>query len=249
MTSETTEQEIANRKRLHKVSGYGILISKILFVLFTLFFFSFLTWTYIITPYSKSLIGVEFSFALILIFRLIRYYTYIKDQPSNTYLVQPKEDELKLLIQDLDWDIKKYEQSSMYYFSQVRSFKHLTILLAGISTIVLGLQLDRLHIPLFNLDLDYKTFSKNTALVIGAIVTALTSYMTYWNLEKYWFTNKTIVNELRAVRDRTSMLCARGNPTADEIKELFKAYQAGKEKFLKYWEGALSERGSSQGAK
>lgn len=240
---KSDDEENSTRKKAYKISGYGILFCKILLLLFAISTISLYTWRHTIYPYSLLLVGFEFSIGLIFIFQQIRRSTYSEDKPENIYQVSPEKDELKLLLQDLEWDIKRYEQSSRYYFSQVRRYKYFTVLLASISTIILGLDIQGLNIMFFDLTFDYKTFAKNTAFIIGAIITAMTSLMTYWNLEKYWFTNKTIVNELRTVRDRTNMLCARGNATEDDIKELFKFYQSVKEKFLKYWEGALGDRG------
>ena len=137
---------------------------------------------------------------------------------------------------NLTYDINKYEEGSSYYFNGVRAYKYSTIILSGISTIVLGLDLKGVTAKIGQMDIT--TFSKNTAFVIGAIITVATSLMTYWNIEKYWLINKTIVNKLRGLRDELEDTCtSKSNPlNAMDITI--------QEKVNKYWEGALSDRGS-----
>jgi hypothetical protein len=84
--------------------------------------------------------------------------------------------------------------------------------------------------------------------VIGAIITVSTALMTYWNIEKYWLQNKTMVNKLRALKDDIESDFVAGKLTDQEkLQEKIDAYKKIKGDFYKYWEGALSDRGSQGG--
>ena len=146
------------------------------------------------------------------------------------------------MLKNITFDINRYEEGTSYYFNGVKTYKHTIIILAGISTIVLGLDFKGLVIP--SLNMEYTAFSKNLALIIGAIIIVFTSLMTYWNMEKYWLTNKTIANKLRALRDEIENEYQAKFLDSAKIQLYFDKYSGIKETFSKYWEGAFSDRGS-----
>ena len=204
----------------------------------------FVTSNFSSTPYSYYLVGIEIIIAVMVCFMIIRMSTF---KPVGKLKLpdhfKPSVKEAELLWFNITYDINRYEEGSSYYFNGVRVYKYSTILLSGISTIVLGLDLGGIKIGF----MDYPTFSKNTALIIGAVITVSTSLFTYWNIEKYWLINKTIVNKLRALRDDLELTSASGSLDNIVIKDKIKDYTEIKQTFNKYWEGALSERRSQSG--
>jgi hypothetical protein len=230
----------------HKVSKTGILICKLLILVFLLCIVATLTCRFTISPYSYFLIGIELTIAFMASFMIIRMSTF--KQSGKVQLPEhfnTNDGQAKLLWFNLTYDINKYEEGSSYYFNGVRVYKYSTIILAGISTIVLGLDLKGITTTIGQMDIT--TFSKNTAFVIGAIITVSTSLMTYWNIEKYWLINKTIVNKLRVLRDELEDANSSNSLDRTKIQEKVKKYTDIKETFNKYWEGALSDRGFQSG--
>jgi hypothetical protein len=242
-----TEVKSNIQKRImdwHRVSKIVILFSKFFILLFLLCIIATLTYKYVDLPYSIYLIGIEFAIFTMVCFMIIRMSTFKPiGQIQLPRHFNPNDEQSKLLWFNLTYDINKYEEGSSYYFNGVRVYKYSTILLSGLSTIILGLDLGNIKIGL----MEYPTFSKNMALVIGAIVTISTSLMTYWNIEKYWLINKTIVNKLRALRDELENAFTSNSLDKTAIQEKVKKYSDIKETFNKYWEGALSERSSQSG--
>jgi hypothetical protein len=225
----------------HSTSRKAILICKILVIIFILCIIATVTWGFVEVPYSYFLIGIELSVTIIMCFTVIRMNTFKKmGKLKLPRYFAPSLVEAELLWFNITNDINRYEEGSSYYFNGVRAYKYSTILLSGISTIILGLDLDKID----KMTMDYPTFSKNVALVIGAIITISTSLFTYWNIEKYWLINKTIVNKLMTLRDDLEVTFASGSLDKIAIKEKIKNYKEIKETFNKYWEGALSERSS-----
>jgi hypothetical protein len=244
MDNTTTESEGINTRTFdwHRTSRKVILICKILILIFVLCIIATITLKFSLAPYSYFLVGIEISVAIIMCFMIIRMSTFKprgKIKPPEHFTPVVKEAEL--LWFNITYDISRYEEGSSYYFNGVRVYKYSTIILSGISTIILGLDLGAIGL------MDYPTFSKNAALIIGAIITVSTSLFTYWNIEKYWLINKTIVNKLRALRDDLEISSASGSLDNTTVKEKIKKYNEVKETFNKYWEGALSERSSQSG--
>jgi len=248
MDNISTETEAIKTKNFdwHKTSRQVILVCKILTLIFVLCIVATVTSNFSSTPYSYFLVGIEISIAVMMCFMIIRMSTF---KPIGKVKVpehfKPPVKEAELLWFNITYDINKYEEGSSYYFNGVRVYKYSTILLSGISTIVLGLDLGGIKIG----SMDYPTLAKNTALVIGAIITVSTSLFTYWNIEKYWLINKTIVNKLRALRDDLEITSASGSLDNLVVKDKIKDYSEIKQTFNKYWEGALSERSSQSGEK
>jgi hypothetical protein len=183
---------------------------------------------------------MEIAIAFIFCFGILKMNSNRPKEPINIpEHFKTKDEQAILLWKNITHDVNKYEANSFYFFNSVRIYKYSTIILSGISTIVLGLDLGDIKIGF----MDYATFSKNTALIIGAIITVSTSLMVYWNIEKYWLINKKIVNKLKDLRDEIEDADA-SNSLQNEIKEKIKKYKEVKENFNKYWEGVLSERSS-----
>ncbi|TKK68248.1 DUF4231 domain-containing protein [Ilyomonas limi] len=233
----------------HKISKQGTLISKFLFLLFLLFLVITATLNFIIYPYSLFVVGLEVSLALISAFTIVRMSTFKPTKPYDFEKLKEHKEPIKLLLTNINYDIARYEEGSSYYFNGVRFYKYSTIILAGISTIILGLDFSDYGDMIVFGEMRYTTFAKNIALIIGAIITVTTALMTYWNIEKYWLTNKTIVNKLRALRDdvESDFVAGKLNNGEKTLQEKIDEYKKIKGDFYKYWEGALADRGSSSG--
>lgn len=138
-------------------------------------------------------------------------------------LIQLFEKNLLESIQYFSWQRKRM-------FVLVRRYKYSVIILTALSTIVLGLQLE----------LDFVTIQKNTALVISAIVTALTTLMTFWNVEEYWIRNKVIEQQLKDLKFRFEFEKTNGL-TNERLRELSNEYQNITKQQQSYWKGALDD--------
>ncbi|MEO1100197.1 MAG: SLATT domain-containing protein, partial [Bacteroidota bacterium] len=97
----------------------------------------------------------------------------------------------KYLDEKLNSSIGEFKSRRKRMFKVVKNFKYPTVILAAMSTIVLGLELGTSTI----------VYQKNIALVIGAIITGLTTMMTFWNVEEYWLKSKVIELQLISLKN------------------------------------------------
>lgn len=125
-------------------------------------------------------------------------------------------DTSELLLTHIAYVIARYKENASYYFQGIRFYKWSTIILAGISTIVLGLDLGDYSNSSVVTKMKYTVLAKNIALVIGAIITVSTALVSYWNIEKYWLTNKTIANKLEALQEDIEHDIVAGTLTNDK---------------------------------
>lgn len=232
----------------HRIARKGALLAKSLLILFLLCLAITATIKLIPYPYSIFVVGLEISIALMSAFTMVRMNTFKPAKPYNFEKLKQQKEPLNLLLTNINYDITRYEEGSSYYFNGVKVYKYSTIILAGVSTIILGIDLSEYgDFTMFG-GMSYTIFAKNLALIIGAIITVSTALMTYWNIEKYWLQNKTIVNKLRALKDDIeSDFVAGGLIDKTKLQEKIDAYKKIKGDFYKYWEGALADRGSQGG--
>lgn len=231
----------------HLMSKRFILAGKILCVVSMALTVGYLTWEYTLFPYNIFLIIFEIAVVIIALFSLIRISThrhYNKYDPKRLGITN---NNLILLLTNITSDIYRYQEGASFYFNGVRFYKYSTIILAGISTIILGIDLDDDDLKILS-QIKYKTFAKNAALIIGAIITVITSLTTYWNIEKYWLFNKTILNKLSSLKDDIENEFTSNSLPDEKIQSRYNDYKRIKGDFYKYWEGALSDRGSTNNA-
>jgi hypothetical protein len=233
------------KNNLHRLARKGALLSKFLLVLFIVCLAVTATWKFVAFPYSIFVVGLEIALAIMSASTIIRMNTFRPAKPYNFEKLKQQKEPINLLLTNINYDIARYEEGSSYFFNGVRIYKYSTILLAGISTIILGIDLSEYgEFEMFG-GMSYTIFAKNLALVIGAIITVSTTLMTYWNIEKYWLQNKTMVNKLRALKDDIEGDFVAGKLNdAGNLQEKIDGYKKIKGDFYKYWEGALSDRGS-----
>jgi len=137
----------------------------------------------------------------------------------------------KLVEGKLNASITEFEKRRKKMFNVVRAFKYPLVFLTAISTIVLGLELGT----------DFVVKQKNLALIIGAVVTGLTTLMTFWNVEEYWVKNKVIELQLKSLQNKYQFEKTAGL-SEERIKEFFKQYQfiIGQQEEL--WKATLDEK-------
>jgi hypothetical protein len=254
MEEQTESQNTRKTNDWHSLSKKGVLIGKFLTILFLLCLLAVITVNSIPKPYSFFFVGLEVALALTSAFTIVRMNTFKPAKPYDFENLQNQRNPVKLLLTNINYDIRRYEEGASYYFKGVRFYKYSTVILAGISTIILGL--DFSDYGTWNVfgEMKYTTFAKNIAFVIGAIITISTALMTYWNIEKYWLFNKTIVNKLRALKDDVESDYVTGKLTSNDngqviineenLQKKIDDYKKIKGDFYKYWEGALADRGS-----
>ena len=223
----------------HDIARVGIFVSKIMVLIFILLFVITLTNNTINSPFNIYLIGIECAIFLMSGLMILKMSTFKTKTEYDASKLITKQDQLSLLLINISYDIDKFEEGSSYYFNGVRVYKYSTMILAGISTILLGLSFNDLPFSV-NFKAYYPLVAKNIAFIIGAIITVYSGLMTYWNIEKYWLQNKTIVHKLRSLRDEIENEYRGGKLTNDIIQNKFEKYQEIKGEFYKYWEGALS---------
>ena len=130
-------------------------------------------------------------------------------------------------------DIKKFSKQRKRMFKIVKRFKYSLVTLTASSAIVLGLQLGE--------NMEVIQNQKNTALVIGAIATALTTLMTFWNVEEYWLQSKVIEQQLENLRNKVEFEKL-NTLSREKVNELFAEYQNIIGQQQSYWKAALDEK-------
>lgn len=237
------------------VAGKGILVAKLFTLLFVLGIVARLTWDRVPAPYGSLLVGLELAITMMMTFIVIRRNTFPPTRSYNFDALRQQKDPVQWLLTRITYDISRYQEGAAYFYNGVRLFKYLTAILAGISTIVLGLDFgDNENIYILP-GISYTLFAKNLALVIGAIIAVSSTLMAYWNIEKYWMFNKTIVNKLRALQQEVEkdyllekfIKTQNGAKILDEENFAIRLneYRNIKGDFYKYWEGALADRGAA----
>lgn len=114
----------------------------------------------------------------------------------------------------LDGSIAEFTERKRRMFKVVNRFKYSLIILSALLTVVLGLQIGD----------GFIVVQKNTALIIGAVITAITTLMTFWNVEEYWLKSKIIELQLLSLKSEVEFEQHAGF-TEERIRELFNKYQ------------------------
>ena len=146
-------------------------------------------------------------------------------------------DQQKLLFQLLDSAVEKYRAQAKRLKVINYSFRILTLFLAAASTVLLGLNIDN---P------EYLVWSRNVALVFGAISTFVVSLSAFWNLETYWLRSKVLYARVLALREWCQFRQANNEALSNaEITQAFDDYRALMYGQIEYWE-KLAEQELSQ---
>jgi Protein of unknown function (DUF4231) len=233
----------------HSRARKGTLLAKLL--IYLCLFIMLAYWTASVTsePYSICLIGIELALALSSALTTIRLGS---EKPYKKYInpgLNSKDKQLINLLSLINKKSKEYNQSADYYFSGVRIFKYTTMILSGISTILLGLNLRDIFKTL-KIDPElialYPDIAKNIAFIIGAVITVYTGIMTYWNIEKYWLQNRNVANKLITLKEEIENEDQAKTLTPEMIQAKYEKYATITGDYFKYWEGALAGRAAQE---
>lgn len=139
------------------------------------------------------------------------------------------QDQQKLLFQLLDSTVEKHRVQAKYLKILKNSSHILTLILATASTVLLGLNIPG--------DPGYLVWSRNLALVFGALSTFVVGLGTFWSLETYWLRNKVLLARVLALREWCQFRQANsGVLSAEEITQAFDEYRALMYGQIEYWE-------------
>lgn len=110
----------------------------------------------------------------------------------------------------------------------VRALKVSLLVLAMISTIVLGLTtwID-------------KNVQVNVGLIISALITFVTAISSYFNFEEYWMRNISIHIQLNILRDKIRLDIDSGKLSEEKIGEYMGELTKIQEGNISYWEKAI----------
>jgi hypothetical protein len=224
----------------HFYSWIGIKLAQAGIFLFLLLIFCKLALDNITYPYNYFIAGIAICIFGAVFFGMIRVHTFKpRREAYDLSRLSTRNALLDEVMKNLDFEITKFENGANYYFQQVSSFKYTTVILSGISTIVLGLDLSGVEMPL---PVDYTLLSKNIALVIGSVITVMTTMFIFWNLEKYWLQNKIILQRFRQLREEIELADKKKILNPNEIDDFCERFKKIKFDFYKYWEGVQAER-------
>jgi hypothetical protein len=245
-TSTTDSQRRTLNSIINNIDWYAIanissLAAKGLIVLSVLGIAVTFTIKYLLMPYNVFISCIWTGLGVWVISSMLRNKSGWITKPYNVATIKHQDSQLILLLTNIHVDIKRYQAAAYANYLSVRTFKHITLLLSAVSTIVLGLNIDNLFPAIKN---DWHFYSKNIALIIGAMIAAYSALMSYWNTEKYWLINKSIANKLIALKYEIEDMDKKQKISANDIEEKVLDYQNIKADFFKYWEGALSGKGA-----
>ena len=180
------------------------------------------------------------GFFFILLWRLGKKERYKRKWRSLDNEVFPSDhpSQFQYLLKRVNLSVYQFETSTGFMFRAVRIYKYSTVLLSAASTIILGLNLE-------SFNKNYTMVSKNIALVLSTLVTAITTMAIFWNYEKYWVQNKVIQHRLHELKYEIEFEMSKSATQAvtdNKLQELFSRYQQILRDFHLYWEGVLTEK-------
>ena len=222
------------------ISKAGLNIAKLLILLALLLIIGQFTFDSFSKPYSYYIIGALTAVFLYVVFVKLREVTRRRGfEPYNADRLTTNNQQLVALMIALHSEIHRFQDSVSYYFFNVRNIKYSTAILAGISTVVLGIDLAGVKMPY---GLDWTKLAKNIALIIGTIITIISTMAVFWNLEKYWLQNKIILQKFRQLREDIEFADKRQPLSPEEVNAYCEKFKTIKNEFYKYWEGVQADK-------
>src|SRR6185295_18616706 len=147
-----------------------------------------------------------------------------------------KPNQESFLFECLDQSVEKYRADSRRLKRWTYVFRIALLVLSGTSTVLLGLSVQ---------DSRYTIWSRNIALMLGAVSTFIVGLSAFWNIESYWMKQKVLFARVRALRERCRFLQAEtGALTGQQTSDAFLEYRALMEDRIDYWEKATSSAAS-----
>lgn len=144
----------------------------------------------------------------------------------------------KFLFDALDRAVEKYQAESKRLKRWTFGLRISLLILSGASTILLGLNVTP--------DNGYALWSRNAALMLGAVSTFIVGLSAFWNLEQYWLKQKVLFARVRALRERCHFDQARtGKLSAEQVEQAFLEFRALMDDRIEYWERAATSSPTS----
>ena len=125
---------------------------------------------------------------------------------------------------------KYFKKKDKKYKKIVQLVKVSILLLAMISTIILGLK-----------DILNENCQINAGLILSATITFLTALSSFFNFEKYWMRNIAIHIELNILRDNFVYEAEAKKINEDRLKYYRERLDNIQNKNVKYWENAIKK--------
>ncbi|MND42198.1 hypothetical protein D3C80_329650 [compost metagenome] len=143
------------------------------------------------------------------------------------------------LIKRIAFSLEEFNASTKWMYRNVRLYKYSTVVLSGLATVILGLNFSYF----FSERTIYLSVTKDIALVLNTVVTALATLSIFWNVDKYWIQNKIIKHQLRQLKSSIEFERSENRELTDEqLKSYFNKHQRILREFHLYWEGVMTEK-------
>ena len=138
------------------------------------------------------------------------------------------------VLKTLDRELRYHGIQAKNLRKKSDRFRITTLVLAGASTIILGLQLPD--------SCWWLSTSNNIALVLGAAITAVTGLATFWNIDKYRMQNIAMYLRLKNLRQRFVYEAKRADGISPHnLQSLYNEFQSLKAEKVRYWQQAMEE--------
>ena len=138
------------------------------------------------------------------------------------------------VLKTLDRELRYHGIQAKNLRKQSDRFRISTLVLAGASTVILGLQ--------FTGALWWLAVSNNIALVLGAGITVISGVATFWNIDKYRMQNIAMYLRLKDLRQRFVYEAKRdGGLTGEMLERLYDDFRELKAEKVRYWQQAMEE--------
>ncbi len=204
-------------------------------------------------PYRYLLAGAVLLFFTTLVFALFKVVAAERNRRSiwkeTEERIKPSlsESQTAYLLKRVRFSVLEFTNSTRWLFRSVRAYKYAAVGLSVVSTIVLGLNFNHLDGGQRAL---YDGLTKNIALVLNAIIAALSTLSAFWNIDKYWIQNKVIKHQLKRLLSdiEFEMSNQEGNiKDATLLQSFFARHQSILKDFHFYWEGVLTDKSEAKG--
>ena len=155
---------------------------------------------------------------------------HAKETVDEVYVskISRSTDETKYLWELIDKYHKYFSLKDKIYRRIVRVLKVTLLILAMLSTVVLGLSQ---IIPI--------NFQVIIGLIISALITFITAISAYFNFEEYWMRNITIHIKLNILRDNFIFDLNVDNLTPQVLNDYKDKMEKIQEENIEYWQKAI----------
>ena len=155
---------------------------------------------------------------------------YVKKKTDEVYIskISCSTEETKYLWNLIDKYHKYFSRKDKTYRRLVRALKVTLLILAMLSTVILGLSQ---IIPI--------NFQVVIGLIISALITFITALSAYFNFEEYWMRNITIHIKLNILRDNFIFDLNVGNLKPQLLHDYKDKLEKIQEENIEYWQKAI----------